>query len=52
MRQQVVVVADKACDEMTTLITSREDGLEEVVKELKEEQAGLERIVGRTKEKP
>jgi len=52
MRQQVVVVADKACDEMSTLIAAREEGLEEVVKELKEEQTGLERINGRTKEKP
>jgi len=52
MRRQVIVVADTACDGMSTLIKAREEGLEEVVKELKEVQDGLEDIVGRREEKP
>jgi hypothetical protein len=52
MRQQVVVVADKACDEMSKIIEAREEGLEEVAKELKEVQVGLEEIIGRMKENP
>lgn len=51
MRRQVIVVADTACDGMSTLIKAREEGLEDVVEELKEVQAGMEEIIGR-EEKP
>jgi len=52
MRRQVIVVADTACDGMSTLIKAREESLEDVVKELKEVQNGLEEIISRREEKP
>ena len=47
MRRQVIAVADTACDGMSTLIKAHEESLEDVVKELKEVQAGLEEIIER-----